>query len=234
MREFSTSLLFHSFDNLKSEDEFYDLSLNNFKQLLIKLSEKFNASRVTLTFDDGYSSIIPAIEWAHKLGFKTKAYIITSKVNKKGYLSEKDITDLYKKGTIIGSHSHSHLDLTKLDKRKLIFELKYSKNFLSEIIDSEVVELSIPFGSYSKQVLDSCFLFYKFVAISKPLLFNKKNLIGRLSIHKANFKRITFIKSVLQGKLNLIYRFKLLLLYFLKKLLNQNQYIKLKSIFKYK
>ncbi len=226
-----TALLFHSFDCSNNEDNFYDLTLLEFKKLIYDLSKELNPNKITLTFDDGYFSIIPAIKYANLLGFKTKAYIITSKINSRGYLSEADILGLHKLGTNIGSHSHSHIDLSKLNQQKLIYELKHSKFLLSKIIGKEITELSIPFGNYSKNVLKTCFDFYQFVAISNPYLKSKKKLIPRLSIHKSNHQNILFIKSVLQGKLNLLFRLKLVLMEFFKKLIKPKIYKKLKLIF---
>ena len=231
MSKIETSLIFHSFDCSNNDDNFYDLTLSEFKNLLCKLSKQINPNKITLTFDDGYCSIIPAIKYAKLLGFKTKAYIITSKINTRGFLSEAEIVELNKIGTTIGSHSHTHIDLSNLSHKKLIYELTHSKFLLSTIIGKEINELSIPFGSYSKNVLKTCFDFYRFVAISEPFFKSEKNLIPRLSINKVNHEDIFFIKSVLQGKLNFLFRLKLVFLKFLKKFLKAKRYKKLKLIF---
>ena len=76
------SLIFHSFNNnnhLRS-DPFYDFNIKEYKLLLEEISKSIDSEKYTITFDDGYKSIIPAIEIAKKLGFKTKAYIITKKL----------------------------------------------------------------------------------------------------------------------------------------------------------
>ena len=90
-----TPLLFHSFDSKKSRniDPFYDISLKSFKKLLLNLSQKINPEEYTISFDDGYKSIKPAIKYASKLGFKTIAFIITKEINNKLFLSEKEIFD---------------------------------------------------------------------------------------------------------------------------------------------
>ena len=112
------ALLFHNF-NINNEidyDPFYNLNFEEYKLLLINLSRKIVCNQYKITFDDGYQSIIPAISFARSLGFETTAYVITSKINKKGFLSELEIFDLYTQGTTIGSHSHSHCNLTLNDK----------------------------------------------------------------------------------------------------------------------
>ncbi len=48
----------------------------------------------------------------------------------------------------IGSHSHSHLDLGKLDERSLERELVLSKQILQERLGREVSALAYPFGWY--------------------------------------------------------------------------------------
>ena len=90
-------------------------------------------------------------------------------------MTEENIYKLFKEGTTIGSHTHSHCDLSKLDSKKLIFELKHSKEILSNIIGKEIIDLSIPYGKYSRKVLKNCQEFYKLTAVSHPIIFPKED-----------------------------------------------------------
>ena len=69
------SLLFHTFDSSNVVDQFYDIDLSLYCELIFELSKIINPSQYILTFDDGYQSIKPAIIEAHELNFKTIIYI---------------------------------------------------------------------------------------------------------------------------------------------------------------
>lgn len=225
------NLLFHSFGKNKKADPFYNLSIFSFKNLILNLSKAINPSEYVITFDDGYKTIKPAIEYACKLGFNTTAYIVTNKINKKGFLSDKDIFDLFLNGTKIGSHSHSHNDLTKLNIERLSFELRESKKILSKIISHEVKDFSLPYGEYNKLVINEARKYYSKIAISRPLIQKSNYIVGRLSIHKSNYKNIKFISSILKNKYNLKFIFKLILVSLLKKITPISFYRKFKSYF---
>jgi peptidoglycan/xylan/chitin deacetylase (PgdA/CDA1 family) len=57
-----------------------------------------------------------------------------------------------KKGYEIGSHSHSHPDLTKVSGAKAIEELSISKKVLEDKLGIAVRYISYPFGRYSETV----------------------------------------------------------------------------------
>ena len=131
-------LLFHSFNNTKNADPFYDLSISAYKQILRNIEDLLLSDQVMISFDDGYKSILPAVDFAHKLGFKTNVNIVTSKINKPGFLSDKDIKMLFNKRTLIGSHSHTHKDFSRLQDQLLEKELTTSKKLLEDIIEVPV------------------------------------------------------------------------------------------------
>ena len=224
-------LLFHSFNNNSDIklDPYYDLNLESFKKLILNLSKRIKSINFTISFDDGYESIKPAVEYASKLGFKTTIYIITNKINKKGFLSQDDILKFYLNGTRIGSHSHSHRDLTKLDSLELKSELIKSKNILSKIIKGSINEISLPYGEGNKKVIDEALKYYKKIAVSRPLFFKNESLIGRLSIHQSNYQDENFIIAKLKNKIDLKFICKLLITDFLKKIMPNSIYRKLKS-----
>ena len=225
-------LLFHSFSfkNNLIADPFYNLSLVSYKELIFNISKKIEPNQYTISFDDGYESIKPAIKYASELGFRTAAYIVTSKINQKGFLSENDILDLKLKGTIIGSHTHSHKNLTKLNTSELRYEFKKSKDILCKILNSKIDEMSLPYGEFNKEVIEEAMKHFSKVAISRPLFFNNENLIGRISIHNSNFSDLKFIVSKLKNKKDFIFICKLIKINFIKTIFPNSFYRRLKSI----
>ena len=224
------ALIFHSFNNNKNSDKFYDLDMDNYISLIDFLSKRIEPNQITITFDDGFESIIPAVEYALKKGFKTIAYIITDYIDKEGFLSKNNILYLHNIGCIIGSHSKSHKDLSKVSNDIVDFELKESKNFLEKIIGIEVNHFSFPYGSHNKYLLNKVRNIYKFNAISRPNFFKEEKLIGRISINSLNCNNHKNILILLKKDLPYKYLLRLFVSFFLKKFLHDKFYIFLKNI----
>lgn len=224
------ALIFHSFDNNPNSDSFYDISIENFISLIDFLSEKINPKKTIITFDDGFKSIIPAVEHSLKKGFKTIAYIISDYIDKDGFLTKKDIKYLNSIGCTIGSHSKSHRDLSKAEEDILIIELLESKKILEEIIGLKVKHFSFPYGSHNKFSIKKAKSIYEFNALSRPNFFKKKYIIGRISINTLNCKNHSSVLKLLTKKISYKYIIRLFLSYFLKKILPNETYIFLKNL----
>ncbi len=225
------ALIFHSFNNNPNSDKFYDLRIENFISLINFLSEKINPKKITLTFDDGFKSIIPAVEYSLKKGFTTIAYIISDYIDKEGFLTKKDIKYLRSIGCIIGSHSKSHRDLSKVGKDLLNVELIESKKVLEKIIGEEVNHFSCPYGIHNKYLIRKAKTIYTFNAISRPNFFKEKNIIGRISINSLNCKSHDNILILLSKKVPYKYVMRLFISYILKIILPNKIYIFIKNIF---
>ena len=179
-------LLFHSFNNTKNADPFYDFSISAYKKLLLKLKDFLKSDQIIISFDDGYKSILPAVDYAHKLGFKTNVNIVTSKINMPGFLSDRDIKMLFSKRTLIGSHSHTHKDLSNIPDYLLEEELTISKNLLEEIIKVPIEYLSLPYGSFTNNTLSMASQHFKKILISRPLIFEDNRLeVGLKAEHRS-------------------------------------------------
>ncbi len=112
---------------------------------------------VAFTFDDGgvsfYDVIAPILE---KYGFKGMFFISTAYIGKKGFLNDTQIVDLYNRGHIIGSHSHTHPEnLSELSPKQIDYEWQKSIDLLSNIIGNIVTIASIPNGFESKNIIES-------------------------------------------------------------------------------
>tara|TARA_B100001989_G_C24524919_1_gene458080 strand:- start:259 stop:981 length:723 start_codon:yes stop_codon:yes gene_type:complete len=225
-----SALIFHSFNNNPHSDKFYDLSIENFISLIDYLGNKINPEKIIITFDDGFKSIIPAVEKSLKKGYKTIVYIISDYIDKEGFLSKKDIKYLYSIGCKIGSHSKSHKDLSKVNNDILKLELTESKKVLEKIIGEEVIHFAFPYGSFNKFSIKRAKNIYKFTAISRPNFFKEENIIGRISINSHNCKRHNDILKLLTKNISLKYILRLCLSEFLKTFLPNKFYISLKNL----
>ena len=225
----NNALLFHSFDDNVNADPFYDLNLNDFKDILKSFKNKKNGNQITITFDDGFKSIIPAVEYSLENKFKTIIFISTDYLGKEGFLTDLDLKYLSSKGCIIGSHTKSHANLTKLKISLLKKELSDSKLILEKIINKKVDILSFPYGQKNKRSIKQAFLYYDFIAISRPLIFKNKSIIGRISINKSNVYDHQRIFKISHNKFNIIFISRLLILKIIKFIIPNKYYLILKS-----
>jgi len=95
----------------------------------------------------------------HFLNQKNIPYILfvcPSKLlsNSKDYMSLIELKELVKMENVyVGSHSYNHIKLNELEEKKIISELKDSKNFLEQKLSVEVNTISYPFGAIDDRVL---------------------------------------------------------------------------------
>ena len=224
------ALIFHSFNNNFNSDKFYDLRIENFISLINFLSERINPREITITFDDGFKSIIPAVEISLKKGYKTIVFIISDYIDKDGFLSEKDIKYLHSIGCTIGSHSKSHKDLSKVKNDILKIELIESKKVLERITGVKINYFAFPYGAHNKLSIKKAKNIYKFNALSRPNFFKEKNIIGRISINSFNCNKHDDVLKLLSNKISYKYLMRLLLSYLLKLFLPNKTYIFLKNL----
>lgn len=85
-----------------------------------------------------------------KHNLRATFYITTSQINYPGKLSWKQIEKLYREGNEIGSHSHTHPQLTKISNKYLDFELRKSKQILN---DFQPKAFAYPCGDFDKRVI---------------------------------------------------------------------------------
>jgi peptidoglycan/xylan/chitin deacetylase (PgdA/CDA1 family) len=123
------------------------------------------ASRISITFDDGYENIYHhAYPILKEYGFSATIFLITDFVGKENswdvnmgwrrfrHLSWEEIHEMKGNGITFGSHTVTHRDLTKLPLDEVKMELSESKRILEEKIGKEVRYLSYPFGRYTDEI----------------------------------------------------------------------------------
>lgn len=118
-----------------------------------------------LTFDDGYESwyttVYPVLQ---RTGAKATMFVVSSYINRYGYLSEEQIHEMANSGLIeIGSHTgHIHqmpkdalIDLyNSSGAGDVIEDIRGSTERLSDITGKEITSISWPYGYYTS-TLDS-------------------------------------------------------------------------------
>ncbi len=157
---------------------------------------------VIITFDDGYKGVLDnAFPIMEEFGYRGIVFVVTGFFGSKSkwdvsflsplqHLDLKDIKFLSNHGWLIGSHSHSHKDLTSVSGRDLIDEILTSKKILEDITGSEIFLFSYPFGKYNKRVQDALLeVGYKYAFRSSAFDSNFSNpmAIPRRSIYLSDF-----------------------------------------------
>src|SRR5215210_3605737 len=115
---------------------------------------------VALTFDDGYedflSAALPTLE---RMGFSATVFVVAGKLGKGNdwehrggprpllkLLRAEGVREASERGMEVGSHSMTHPRLSGLDTEMLVYELRASRQALSEIVGAPVEGLCYPYG----------------------------------------------------------------------------------------
>ena len=159
----------------------------------ISLKNKFS-----ITFDDGYEDIIPAVDFLGENNITSTIFIPTNSIGKDNRWNYKatyiaptlnnfQIKQLSQKGHLIGSHGTTHQCLTKLPDRELLNEVLLSKRKLEKIINKKVNFFAYPFGYHDVSVRNLASKYYKAAFATNKITddFNLNDLfqIRRLSVN---------------------------------------------------
>ncbi len=120
----------------------------------LKYSDPLPEKPVMITFDDGaldvYQNAFPIMQ---KLGFVGTFYIVSNRLKSVDFVHVPEIREMISAGWEIGSHSHSHIDLTQ-NHNSINAEAKGSMTELSDAIGVGIYSFAYPFGMIDPVVGD--------------------------------------------------------------------------------
>lgn len=173
--------IFVSADNFKEQMLF----LKNAGYTPIHFDEISNIHNIRnpiiITFDDGYENNLIAYDILKELNddsFQAKAtfFIIGSKINVEGFLSEEQIKELSDSGIIsIQSHTmtHPHFNDSQIAHRiNYTVQLADIKNRLEEITGKKVTTLAYPYGAYNEFVIEEVKKYYDYAVTTRSGIAN--------------------------------------------------------------
>lgn len=183
----------------------YKLSASQFEEQVKLLCSKSKGDNVLFTFDDGgvsfHTVIAPILERYSQYGV---FFISTQYIGTSGFMTSEQILDLYKRGHIIASHSHSHPEnMTKLSREEMKQEWSRSVDKLNEIIGYNVTIASIPNGFASGDICEAArkagiTQLYTSDPTTKIKIVDKQQIIGRYAI--TNDMSTEYVASIVFDK----------------------------------
>jgi peptidoglycan/xylan/chitin deacetylase (PgdA/CDA1 family) len=109
---------------------------------------------VVLTFDDGnvsdFDSAYPALK---ELNLTATFFPVVNNIDKAGYVTWQQLSEIASGNFTIGSHGLSHCLLTKLSTSERQHELGWSKTIIEQVIGKRVTYFASPYGWYSKAIV---------------------------------------------------------------------------------
>lgn len=222
-------LVYHSINNDKSnlslkidnfEKQIKFLKKSGFKTVSFEEIDKNEKKQIIITFDDGYKDTCQfALPILKKYNFKATCFLVSNLIGKKNswdsfrddfisknLMNTEDINEWIKNGMFIGSHSHNHTDLTKLNKFDLEKDLEFSKKTLEDKFGKEINNFCYPFGKVNKNVFDTVGKkFKKAVTINRSryeidkhnlLLIPRIDMGKNISLLKIFLKMKTFYEDI--------------------------------------
>lgn len=165
-------LLYHHID-ISPSDNFYYLSPNEFEEqmyllrewgyttisvellvMAIKAGALLPPKPIILTFDDGtmgtFTNALPIMQ---KYNFTGTSYVVYNYIGGNSYMSVDQIRALTDAGWEIGSHSLSHIELTKNPARERD-EIVESRKKLQSLLDVPILSFAYPFGISDRSSVD--------------------------------------------------------------------------------
>lgn len=112
------------------------------------------AKPVVLTFDDGYRDLYTTaypILRAHR--FKAVAYVVSGFLGSPANVTAEQVLEMEAGGVQVGSHTVSHVDLTRASPSELRRELVESRASLEALVGHPVVDFCYPAGRYNDAVV---------------------------------------------------------------------------------
>ncbi|HEY4360932.1 MAG TPA: polysaccharide deacetylase family protein [Bryobacteraceae bacterium] len=133
----------------------YKLEPSEFRRHLDAIAQATRPGAAPLlTFDDGGASAFsPVAGLLEEFGWRGHFFITTDRIGTPGFLDERQIVALRRRGHIIGSHTCSHpARIVACPPDQLAREWGESARTLERILGEPVTAASIPAGYYSREI----------------------------------------------------------------------------------
>jgi peptidoglycan/xylan/chitin deacetylase (PgdA/CDA1 family) len=143
------------------------------------LSRATKTFSVGLTFDDGRASDYEvAYPMLRNATLGATFFINSATVDTPGHLTWSQLKEMSRGGMSIQSHSHDHVDLSRLSSDQLHYQLRRSKAEIEDRLGREVSLLALPYGSMPQHMIGTAMrLGYKAICSSGGRLARSSSVI---------------------------------------------------------
>ena len=135
------------------------VALNSTRRPCVTVTDVFGSPLIPgflLTFDDGGASAMRIADTLDSHAMRGHFFVSTNYLDTPGFLQSTDVTELFKRGHIIGSHSASHpKSMNQCPPQQIYEEWHESLQRLSSLLGHKTEIGSIPNGSYSRTVVEA-------------------------------------------------------------------------------
>ncbi len=127
-------------------------------QLQVKAKSYFGQGRISITFDDGYKSLLDADKILKKQGLGATAFIIYEALGQKGYLTKDQVCGLKNNGWAISSHATLPFTQTPQLDQFLKSDFKNMKTLCGGKLPIEHV--AYPLGEHNQEIINTVKKYY--------------------------------------------------------------------------
>jgi len=166
-------------------DGFEGLELN------LRLAQSFPSRYAVLTVDDGRESAMRVADLLEKCGGRASFFLIRDRsASKPGYICEKEIRELRRRGFSVGTHGTTHRGLTFLPKEQCLAELAESKRWLEDVIGEEVRYMAVPGGfTHSRVMKQARECGYTLVGTCNEQMNSPETMALPCTVNRVNIRR---------------------------------------------
>lgn len=124
------------------------------RQFLSVLDAVAGRPDVRISFDDGNTSdVLLAAPALAQRGMTATFFVLAGRLGAPGFLDAQGVRELATAGMAVGCHGLLHRPWRELADAELRTELVDARAILEDVVQTDVVEASCPFGSYDRRVL---------------------------------------------------------------------------------
>jgi peptidoglycan/xylan/chitin deacetylase (PgdA/CDA1 family) len=108
---------------------------------------------VILTFDDGYGDFATqATPILQRYGFVGIDYVVSGFIGRPAYMTADQVQEVERAGMVIGCHTVSHVDLSKVTPQVARMQITVSHQQLEQLLGHQVVDFAYPYGGWTAEV----------------------------------------------------------------------------------
>lgn len=109
---------------------------------------------ISITFDDGISTIYDhALPYMQEKNMVGTIFVNTETIDTVGHMTTPNLKEFVSLGWEVGSHGHTHSDMTTLTQEQLVYDLSLSVQNITDMTGIQPKTFATPYGSFNDDVI---------------------------------------------------------------------------------